>query len=149
MKVTIILGSGSDSAFAKKITDVLDEFDVPNETVTASAHKVPEKVIEIVTKLNADPQPQAIITIAGMSNGLGGVVAGSSIHPVITCPPAQSLEEYQVDLNSSLRMPSDVPVMTVLNPKNAAMAAVRILAESVSGLKEKVKAKMEEIKRKY
>ena|SRR3989338_2767328 len=149
MKVTIILGSGSDSAFAKKITDVLDEFDVPNETVTASAHKVPEKVIEIVTKLNADPQPQAIITIAGMSNGLGGVVAGSSIHPVITCPPAQSLEEYQVDLNSSLRMPSDVPVMTVLNPKNAAMAAVRILAESDSGLKEKVKAKMEEIKRKY
>jgi len=149
MKVTIILGSGSDSAFAKKITDVLDEFDVPNETVTASAHKVPEKVIEIVTKLNADQQPQAIITIAGMSNGLGGVVAGSSIHPVITCPPAQSLEEYQVDLNSSLRMPSDVPVMTVLNPKNAAMAAVRILAESDSGLKEKVKAKMEEIKRKY
>ncbi|MBU0459022.1 AIR carboxylase family protein [Patescibacteria group bacterium] len=149
MKVTLILGSASDSDHAKKITDLLDEFDVSNETVVSSAHKVPEKVIEIVKASNEDPQPQVLITIAGMSNGLGGVVAGSSIHPVITCPPAQSLEEYQVDLNSSLRMPSDVPVMTVLHPKNAALSAIRILGEGDEGLKEKVKARVEEVKGKY
>jgi len=149
MKVTLILGSQSDSDHAKKISDLLSEFDVPSETVVASAHKVPEKVVEIVNKLNEDSQPQVVITIAGMSNGLGGVVAGSSIHPVITCPPAASLEEYQVDLNSSLRMPSDVPVMTVLHPKNAALSAIRILAESDNNLKEKLKTRIEEIKEKY
>ena len=98
---------------------------------------------------NDDPQPQVLITIAGMSNGLGGVVAGSSVHPVITCPPAQSLEEFQVDLNSSLRMPSDVPVMTVLHPKNAALSAVRILSEGDETLRAKVKARIEEVKEKY
>ncbi len=149
MKVTLILGSESDSDHAKKISDLLGEFDVPSETVVASAHKVPDKVIEIVSKLNDDPQPQVLITIAGMSNGLGGVVAGSSVHPVITCPPAQSLEEFQVDLNSSLRMPSDVPVMTVLHPKNAALSAIRILAEGDETLKTKVKARIEEVKGKY
>lgn len=147
--VTLILGSESDSDHAKKIVDILNEFDVPSETRVASAHKVPEKVVELVNKLNEDPQPQVLITIAGMSNGLGGVVAGSSIHPVITCPPAQNLEEYQIDLNSSLRMPSDVPVMTVLHPKNAALSAVRILAEGDEALKQKVQQKIEEVKGKY
>jgi len=149
MKVTLILGSGSDSDHSKKITDILDEFGVPNETVVSSAHKVPEKVIEIINASNDDPQPQVLITIAGMSNGLGGVVAGSSIHPVITCPPAQSLEEFQTDLNSSLRMPSDVPVMTVLHPKNAALSAIRILAEEDQELKEKVKSRINDVKSKY
>ena len=149
MKVTLILGSESDSDHAKKISDLLSEFDVPSETIVASAHKVPEKVIEIISKLNDDPQPQVLITIAGMSNGLGGVVAGSSVHPVITCPPAQSMEEYQIDLNSSLRMPSDVPVMTILHPKNAALSAVRILAESNKELRKEIVMRMKKIKEKY
>ncbi|MDD5103508.1 MAG: 5-(carboxyamino)imidazole ribonucleotide mutase [Candidatus Peribacteraceae bacterium] len=149
MKVTLLLGSTSDTAFAQKIADTLKEFSVPSETVVASAHKVPEKVVDIVKKLNDDPQPQVVITVVGMSNGLAGVVAGSSVHPVITCPPAKNLEEYQVDLHSSLRMPSDVPVLTVLNPKNAALAAVRILAEGNPDLKKKVAERIEQIKAGY
>ena len=149
MKVTLLLGSKSDTEHADKIAAVLSEFDVPSEVVVASAHKVPEKVIEVIEGLNADPQPQVVITVVGMSNGLGGVAAGSCIHPVVNCPPAQSLEEYQVDLNSSLRMPSEVPVMTVLHPKNAALAAVKILAEGNEDLKQKVKNRIEKIKSTY
>lgn len=146
MLVTLLLGSESDTPFAQKIADTLKEFEVPSEVVIASAHKVPEKVIQVIEDLNRDPQPQVIITVVGMSNGLGGVAAGSSVHPVITCPPAQSLEEYQVDLHSSLRMPSDVPVMTVLNPRNAALAAVRILAEGNRELQKKVADRIRKIK---
>ncbi|MDP6561995.1 MAG: 5-(carboxyamino)imidazole ribonucleotide mutase [Candidatus Peribacteraceae bacterium] len=149
MKVTFLLGSKSDEEFAGKIKAILDEFDIPSEVVVASAHKVPEKVVEEIEKLNADPQPQVVITVVGMSNGLGGVVAGGCIHPVVNCPPAQSLEEYQVDLNSSLRMPSEVPVMTVLHPKNAALAAVKILGEADADLKEKVKERIANVKAKY
>ena len=69
MKVTFLLGSKSDTEYAEKIVAVLNEFDVPSEIVVASAHKVPEKVIEEVEKLNADPQPQVVITVVGMSNG--------------------------------------------------------------------------------
>lgn len=149
MKVTLLLGSKTDTPFAEKIQETLREFSVSSEIVVASAHKVPEKVVEIIRKLNADPQPQVIITVVGMSNGLGGVAAGSSVHPVITCPPIQNLEEYQVDLHSSLRMPSDVPVMTVLHPKNAALAAVRILAEGNPELKKKMFERIEKIKASY
>lgn len=149
MKVTLLLGSKTDTEFALKIAETLKEFSVPNEVIVASAHKVPEKVVEIIQKLNADPQPQVIITVVGMSNGLAGVAAASSVHPVLTCPPAKTLEEYQVDLHSSLRMPSDVPVLTVLNPKNAALAAVRILAEGDAGLKKKVAERIEKIKAGY
>jgi len=149
MKVTLLLGSKSDTEFAQKIADVLKEFSVPSEITVASAHKVPENVVELIGKLNADPQPQVVITVVGMSNGLGGVVAGGCVHPVLTCPPAKSLEEYQVDLHSSLRMPSDVPVMTVLNPKNAALAAVRILAEGDAGLRKKIMERIEKIKAGY
>ena len=149
MLVTLLLGSTSDTEFAQKIADALKEFSVPSEIVVASAHKVPEKVVEIIAKLNSDPQPQVVVTVVGMSNGLAGVAAASCVHPVLTCPPAKTLEEYQVDLHSSLRMPSDVPVMTVLHPKNAALAAVRILAETDPDLKKKVTERIEKIKASY
>ncbi|MEK7218983.1 MAG: AIR carboxylase family protein [Patescibacteria group bacterium] len=149
MKVTLLLGSKSDMDTAEKIAAVLKEFAVPSETVIASAHKVPEKVAEIIKQLNDDPEPRVIITVAGMSNGLGGVAAASSVHPVLNCPPFKSLEEYMVDLNSSLRMPSDVPLMTVLTPKNAALAAIRIFAESHAGLREKLLKRIEKVKGEY
>ena len=149
MKVTFLLGSKSDTEFAEKIAGVLKEFDVPSEIIVASAHKVPEKVIEEIEKLNADPQPQVVITVVGMSNGLAGVVAGSCVHPVVNCPPLKTLEEYMVDLNSSLRMPSDVPVMTVLNPKNAALCTVKILAEGNEDLKKKIEEHIKKVKAGY
>lgn len=134
---------------ADKIAAALQEYGVPSDVVVASAHKVPEKVADIIKELNADPTPRVIITVVGMSNGLGGVAAASSVHPVLNCPPFKSLEEYMVDLHSSLRMPSDVPLLTVLNPKNAALAAVKIFALSDEGLREKVRERITKVKAEY
>jgi 5-(carboxyamino)imidazole ribonucleotide mutase len=149
MKVTFLLGSTSDQGFADKIADVLKEFDIPSEIVVASAHKVPEKVVEVMDALNADPQPQVIITVVGMSNGLAGVAAASLVHPVINCPPYDNLDEYSVDIHSNLRYPSEVPSMTVLSAKNAAIAAAKILGEADEGIKQKVRDRIENVKSKY
>ena len=149
MKVAILLGSTSDQEHADKIISVLKEFGVDAEIVVASAHKVPENVIKKVEELNATTEPTVIITCVGMSNGLSGVVSGSSVHPVIACPVFKDKEDYMVNIHSTLQMPSEVPVLTVLNQKNAALAAVRILAESDGGLREKVKGRIEEVKDKY
>lgn len=149
MNITILLGSESDRSHAEKISALLTEFDVPSTIIVASAHKVPEKVISTIKKLNADPEPCVIITIVGLSNGLAGVVAGSSLHPVLNCPPHKTEEEYLADIHSSLRMPSYVPVMTILNPKNAALAAIKILAESDKALRERLKEKITEVKKQY
>lgn len=149
MSVTFLLGSKSDSSHAEKIGETLKEFDVHYDIIVASAHKVPEKVIAKVEKLNHLKEPHVVITVVGLSNGLGGVVAGSCLHPVINCPPFKNEQEYLADIHSSLRMPSYVPVMTVLNPKNAAMAAVKILAESDSALRKKLEEFMKRMKEQY
>lgn len=149
MRVVLFLASKSDAEFIRPAEDLLKEFGVKTKIVIASAHKVPEKVVSIVEELNAESEPTVIITVVGLSNGLGGVVAGSCIHPVINCPPYKDLTEYLVDMHSNLRMPSDVPAMTILHPKNAALAAIRILAEGNSTLSKKVRERVAKIKSSY
>lgn len=149
MPVTLFLASESDKEHGEKVLAVLKEFGVEVETVIASAHKVPEKVYAKVEELNAKSEPTVIITCVGMSNGLSGVVAGSSVHPVIACPVYKDKDDYAVNIHSTLQMPSDVPVLTVLDPKNAALAAVRILATSDAALRKKVAEGIQKVKSKY
>jgi phosphoribosylcarboxyaminoimidazole (NCAIR) mutase len=67
-----------------------------------------------------------VIAYVGMSNAAGPMLSANSMAPVITVPA--SLSNFHEDVWSSLRMPSNVPVSTVLNPANAFLAALRILA---------------------
>jgi len=149
MLIPILLGSESDREFASKITKILDEFKVPYEIVVVSAHKAPEKVLKIVQKLNKSKDAVCYITIAGRSNGLSGVTAGSSIHPVIACPPFNSKEDYLINIHSTLQMPSDTPVLTVIDPSNAALAAIRILALQNKTLKEKLANRIKKVKNSF
>lgn len=149
MIIPILLGSESDKEFADKITNVLDEFEAPYKVYVASAHKVPELVLEIVNEYNSKDEPVCYITIAGRSNGLSGVVAGSSVHPVIACPPFKDKEDFIININSTLQMPSDTPVMTVIDPVNAALSAIRILANSDQNLRTKLKGRIEKIKKSF
>lgn len=148
MFIPVLLGSESDRDHAKKITDELDVFGVPYEVKVMSAHKVPEICIDYVRETN-QKQNVVYITCAGRSNGLSGVIAGSSIHPVIACPPFQSKEDYLINIHSTLQMPGDTPVLTVIEPKNAALAAVRILALADPALKEKIEKRISEIKKSF
>ncbi|MFH1284212.1 MAG: AIR carboxylase family protein [Candidatus Peregrinibacteria bacterium] len=149
MKVVFLLGSESDKSFADKILEKLAPWGVENEVIVASAHKVPEKVLEIVQKNNESEKNLVYITIAGRSNGLSGVTAANSIHPVIACPPFKDKEDFMININSTLVMPSDTPVLTVLDPGNAAAAAVRMLAIADDGLRAKVVGRIAEIKKSF
>ncbi len=135
--VPVLLGSESDREHAKKITDGLDGWGIKSEVKVVSAHKVPEKLIELVYKYNAFEGDLVYVTIAGRSNGLSGCTAGSSIHPVIACPPFADKSDMMVNINSTLQMPSDTPVMTVLDPKNTVLAIVRIFALNDAELRKK------------
>jgi len=149
MLVPILLGSESDQDHASKITTVLDQFNVPYKIIVASAHKVPEKVFEIVTEYNKSDEEIVYVTIAGRSNGLSGVVGGNSIHPVIACPPFKDKSDYLVNIHSTLQMPSDTPTLTVIDTKNAAISAIRILALNNIELKNKLRTYLQEIKNKF
>lgn len=149
MKIAIFLASSSDQPYAEKIQEALKEFDLETEVTIASAHKAPEKVLEKIGELNASKEPTVIITCVGLSNGLSGVVAASSLHPVIACPVFLDEGDYLINIHSTLQMPSEVPVMTVLNPKNAALAAIKILAMKDDGLRKKVERRIQSVKKRY
>ena len=125
MKTVIIMGSTSDEPHAKKITDKLDEFGISWEQHAASAHKEPLKVLEILN-VNKDKENIVYITIAGRSNALSGFVAANSEFPTLGCPPFSDKADMLVNIHSTLQMPSNTPVMTVVDPGNCALAVKRI-----------------------
>jgi len=126
MKAVIIMGSESDKPFAEKITSALDSHSINHEINVASAHKNPLKVLEVIDSYKTK-KGVVYITIAGRSNALSGFVAANSDKPVIACPPFKDKLDMVVNIQSTLQMPSNVPVLTILDPKNCALAVKRIL----------------------
>lgn len=150
MKVVILLGSESDQEFVSGFPVELKAWGVDEvETIVASAHKVPEKVFDIVSKNNQSDEDIVYITVAGRSNGLSGVTAANSIHPVIACPPFKDKDDFTVNINSTLNMPSDTPVMTIIDRQNVIMAVLRIFALKDGDLKKKMRDRIVEIKSKF
>lgn len=149
MKVVFLLGSETDKEFAEKIVFELDQWEIPHVLHVASAHKVPEKVLELIKEYDGADDAVVYVTIAGRSNGLSGVTAANSICPVIACPPFASKEDMIINLNSTLMMPSDTPVLTVLDPKNVAAACARIFGLADKGMKRKVGERIKEVKKSF
>ena len=125
MKVVIIMGSTSDEPHAKKITDKLDEYNIKWDQHAASAHKQPKQVLEILES-NKNDNHILYVTIAGRSNALSGFVAANSSFPTLACPPFSDKTDMLVNIHSTLQMPSNTPVLTVLDPGNCALAIKRI-----------------------
>ena len=125
MKAVIIMGSASDEPHAKKITDKLDEYEISWEQHAASAHKQPLKVLELLDA-NKDSKDIIYITIAGRSNALSGFVAANSEFPTLGCPPFSDKSDMLINIHSTLQMPSNTPVLTVIDPGNCALAVKRI-----------------------
>ncbi|RME65553.1 MAG: 5-(carboxyamino)imidazole ribonucleotide mutase [Nitrospirae bacterium] len=134
-KVVIIMGSKADHEWSKKIKAHLEEFGIEVVMRISSAHKTPERCLEIIREYESDDV--VFITVAGRSNALSGFVDAQTTKPVIACPP-YSDKFAGADLFSSLRMPSGVAPMVVLEPEGAALAAVKIFALKDSSLNEKL-----------
>lgn len=126
MKAVIIMGSESDRTFAQKIINDLGKHSISYDINVASAHKQPLEVLDII-KSNASEKRVVYITIAGRSNALSGFVAANSDKPVISCPPFKDKIDMMVNIQSTLQMPSNAPVLTILDPENCALAVKRIL----------------------
>lgn len=94
--------------------------------VTRSLHKEPvQACLDLHSSIQQFPD-SVIIAYVGMSNGAGLTLSANCTVPVITVPA--SFDKFPNDVWSSLRDPNDVPVMTILSPKNAVLAAMQILA---------------------
>jgi len=145
MKVIIIMGSKVDMEHSRKICKVLEDFGVEYEMRIASAHKTPLKVLDIIRR--NEEENVVFITVAGRSNALSGFVDANTTKPVLACPP-YSEKFGGADLFSSIRMPSGVAPMLVLEPEECALSAVKILALSSKELEGKIKKYQEKLREK-
>ena len=126
--VVPIGASEKDSEHWGKLETGLKEAGVPFvKPIYLSAHKQTRQVLDKVVEMDATSiEPLVYLTFAGRSNGLGPVVAGNTNYPVITCPVFSDTATYAVDIHSSLRMPSKLPLATIVDPGNAALFAKRV-----------------------
>ncbi len=125
-KQAVIVWKGSDS---DKMGNA--ETGIPSgvkvETIVLSGHKKPGMVLKNLERIMAQYTDGGVIVVkVGRSNGLGPILAARTSWPVIAIPA--TLKDFPEDAWSSLRMPSDVPLMTCWPDSNAAQAAINILA---------------------
>jgi fusion protein PurCD len=125
--VSLIMGSKSDVPHAEKIIEYMKKYQVKTQMRVISAHKNGERIVDLAEQYNNSIEPIVVIAIAGRSNGLGGALSANLSIPVINCPPFSDKTDFLANINSSLLMPSDTPALTVIDPKNAALAAIRAL----------------------
>ena len=125
-QVVIMMGSATDRPTANKAEKILDRFKIDYETYVASAHRTPDRVVEIIRGSDGD----VFIALAGLSAALPGVVAAHTLKPVIGIPCASSSSPGNLDsLLSVVQMHPGVPVAAVGigRGENAALLAARII----------------------
>lgn len=139
MKVSIIMGSLSDSPIADKVVSKLIEFGIDYEVKVISAHRALKSLEEYVEK--SEDESEVYIGIAGKAAHLSGVIAALTTRPVIGIPAKSSHLGGLEALLSTVEMPSGVPVATVAigGGENAAILAAEILAVKYDSLREKLK----------
>ncbi len=146
--VGIVIGSENDRELVAPATQVLDEYQVPYELSVMSAHRSAEKVRSYA--LAAEGRGiQVLIAAAGYAAHLPGVLAGWSMLPVIGIPlPTSDLKGLD-SLLSIVQMPGGVPVACVGigkgGAKNAALAAIQVLALSDDRLRAAYRAYREKL----
>ncbi|THB76735.1 MAG: AIR carboxylase family protein [Desulfobacteraceae bacterium] len=119
--VVIISGSDSDLPHIKKIQDELGKFKIESNIRICSAHKQPVACENIIKELNASSLPTVIVSIAGATDALSGVLSFHSVHPVISCPPDKT------NFFSCIDNPPGSSNSLILRPANVAKHIAQML----------------------
>ena len=139
--VGVIMGSRSDWETMKHAADALDQLGIPHEVEVVSAHRTPDKLFAYAEAAEGRGL-EVIIAGAGGAAHLPGMCAAKTALPVLGVPVGteHSLLRGLDALLSIVQMPAGVPVATVAigNARNAGLLAVRILAASDGGLRQRM-----------
>ncbi len=138
-RISIIMGSTSDLKIMEKAALFFDEMEIPFEMNALSAHRTPEAV-EAFARSAETRSLQVIIAGAGMAAHLPGVIAASTVIPVIGVPISATLDGMDA-LLAIVQMPPGIPVATVgiNNALNAAILAAQMLAVEDKVIRTKLK----------
>jgi 5-(carboxyamino)imidazole ribonucleotide mutase len=142
-RVGVLMGSTSDWDVMQHAAARLTQFGVPHETRVVSAHRTPDLLREYAESA-AGRGLQCIIAGAGGAAHLPGMLAATTIIPVLGVPvPSRHLKGLD-SLLSIVQMPAGVPVATFAigeaGAHNAALFAVALLARQDAELASRLEA---------
>ena len=145
--VGIAMGSESDWPTMQAAADVLRDFGVPFEVRVLSAHRTPDAMTDYA-RTASERGLRVIVAGAGGAAHLPGMIAASTVLPVVGVPVATKLMNGLDSLLSIVQMPGGVPVATVAvgGAKNAGLLAVQILATSDPDLARRLEATRTEMR---
>ena len=146
MKVGILMGSTSDESKMSKAKETLQEFGIESEWRVLSAHRNPDKVVDLVSTARENGFV-AFICGAGMAAHLAGVVAAHTTLPVVRVPLSGGALNGQDALYATVQMPKGVPVATVAidGSQNAARLVLQMLGITDTEIAEKLRLYKEEM----
>jgi len=129
--VLILMGSDSDLPIMAETARVLRQLDVAFELEVTSAHRSPERTVEIIRSAERRGV-QVFVAGAGAAAHLAGVVAAHTTRPVLGVPLASSDLKGLDALLATVQMPAGIAVGTLAIGKagaaNAAWLAASIVA---------------------
>ncbi|VYS52080.1 unnamed protein product [Arabidopsis thaliana] len=132
-RVGIIMGSDTDLLVMKDAAKILDLFGVTHEVKIVSAHRTPEMMYTYATSAHSRGV-QVIIAGAGGAAHLPGMVASLTPLPVIGVP----VQATRLDGVDSL--------LSIVQPTNAALLAVRMLGISDTDLVSRMRQYQEDMR---
>jgi 5-(carboxyamino)imidazole ribonucleotide mutase len=135
VRVAIIAGSKSDQQVVDDAVKVLTELGVSHEVQFLSAHRNPDGLHRYLASAKAD----VFIAVAGLAAHLPGVIASTTVKPVIGVPVNAKLNGLD-SLLSIVQMPPGVPVACVGidNARNAGILAAEMIALGDPKVKERI-----------
>lgn len=141
--VGIVMGSRSDLPVMQRASDILTELGVPNEVKVLSAHRTPEETLAYARSAE-ERGLKVLIAGAGMAAALPGVLASSTLLPVLGVPMKSDTVGGLDALLSIVQMPGGIPVGTLAIGKagatNAGLLAAHILALGDPQVRERIAA---------
>ena len=141
MDVVIFIGSASDLEIIKDAVDILKKFGVEWALEVTSAHRSPQRTVDLVRRYEA-AGAEVFIAVAGKAAHLAGVVAAHTVRPVIGVPVESGGLGGLDALLSTVQMPKGIPVAAMGTGKtggsNAALLALQILAVKNADLRRRL-----------
>jgi 5-(carboxyamino)imidazole ribonucleotide mutase len=131
--VGVVMGSQSDWETMRHASEMLKRLGIAHETKIVSAHRTPGRMFDYAR--DADGRGlEVIIAGAGGAAHLPGMIASSTILPVLGVPVESKVLRGVDSLLSIVQMPKGVPVGTLaIGPSGAANAG--LLAAAILGRK--------------
>lgn len=132
IEIVILMGSSSDWKYLESAVGILDELDITYRVHVSSAHRTPERTVELVRRYEGQGC-RAFICAAGMAAHLAGVVAAHTVRPVLGVPLPGGVMDGMDALLATVQMPAGIPVATFAvgsaGARNAAFFAAQLIAD--------------------